>query len=526
MSTLVLIPARAGSAGVSRKSLQLVAGEPLVAHAIDLAQAFAHLRSETRGEHVGVLVSTDCPHIKGLAHRYGVQALDRPPELAGGDVPLIDVAAHAFKARPAADRLIMLEPTALGVTVADLTATVDTLDGPGQPSDYVSLVTEEHRQTWNHEGRITPYVNRQLRTMSNMLYTETGVSAMSRAHALGGSKTGNEMMALAQGEIVDVDSYEDLAIADLRSRRHLIWLRVIGAPETGTGHVQRCLRLADALRRIHDVAVDVIDGATWAQEMFTGRGLHPLGDRSPDVIVSDCLGAWDAEDHPSAPMVILEPASRLPDHVLVSTQYVVVDELAPAPTHGYMAGPRWAVLREEFAALPAQRKGYAEKMMRVVITCGGSDPGGLGQRIASHPALAGKDVRLIRGPAAAPLERPLAPPLYCFVENADMATELWEADLVICTRGRTQYEAGRAGAPMIVVAANGREQTHAILPRAHHLPAGLGDVALDVLLDLSLAQLAPRATREEAGRAGRAAVDDRGVERLVHLIDGMAQGLM
>lgn len=520
MSTLVLIPARAGSVGVSRKSLQLVAGEPLVAHAIDVANAW----SMTRGD-VWVKVSTDCPHITALAlrkareGRYPMAVEARPPELAGGDVPLQDVARYAIAPDCKIDAVVVVEPTALGVTVADLDSLHDILTSSAG-FGCVSLVEEHYRQTWSHKRRLTPYVNRQQRMMSDMLYSDVGVVAMTRAWAFGNELAG-ETMVMAQGETIDVDSYEDLAIADLRARRHLIWLRVIGAPETGTGHVQRCLRLADALRRIHDVAVDVIDGATWAQEVFTGRGLHPLGDRSPDVIVSDCLDAWEAEDHPSAPLVILEPAPRSPDRVLGTTQYVVVDELAPTPARGYMSGPRWAVLREEFAALPAQRKGYNETMHRVVVTCGGSDPGGMGQRIASNPALAGKNVRLIRGPAAAPLARPLDQQ-YTLVENADMASELWEADLVICTRGRTQYEAARAGAPTIAIAANDREETHARVPGVF----GMGVLFTDAELAHAIGLLEPVWVRSDAGMRARNAIDDRGVDRLVHLIDGMAQGLM
>ena len=524
MSTLVLIPARAGSVGVSRKSLQLVAGEPLVAHAIDVANAW----SMTRGD-VWVKVSTDCPHITALAlrkareGRYPMAVEARPPELAGGDVPLQDVARYAISPDYKIDAVVVLEPTALGVTVADLDGLHDTLTSPAG-FGCVSLVEEHYRQTWNHDGRLTPYVNRQQRVMSNMLYSDVGVVAMTRSWAFG-NKLAGETMLLSQGEMIDVDSYEDLAIADLRARRHLIWLRVIGAPETGTGHVQRCLRLADALRRIHDVAVDVIDGATWAQEVFTGRGLHPLGDRSPDVIVSDCLDAWREYEHTTAPLVVLEPVEYdRYNHWSTQrgSQVVIVDELAGGGVTGaWREGPRWAVLREEFAALPAQRKSYAEKMMRVVITCGGSDPGGLGQRIAANPALAGKNVRLIRGPAAAPLARPLDQQ-YTLVENADMASELWEADLVICTRGRTQYEAARAGAPTIAIAANGREETHARVPGVF----GMCALSTDAELAHAIGLVAPVWVRSDAGMRARNAVDDRGVDRLVHLIDGMAQGLM
>lgn len=489
---------------MAHKSMQLVDGVPLVGRAIAVAEEAA------AGKSWRVAVSTDCPQIQGLARRRGVEVIERPPELAGPAVPLREVAAHAARIYEDWDVLIMLEPTSIGVVPEDLHQLVAAV-GRGGVSAGV-LVEPTHRQTWFAGKRITPYVNRQYH--DSVTATDVGVVAMRRSWALG-SDEGGESMVIAQGAIIDIDSYADLAIADHRARRRTVWIRCIGAPETGTGHVQRCLRLAEALRRRHDVHVDVIDCAQWAMERFASRGLVPLpDDQSADVIVSDCLDKWaPPEELGGPPVLVLEPNTARPE----GQRYVVVDELSGSGAP--LSGPRWAVLREEFAVLPFARESYRDRLERVVVTCGGSDPSGMGYEIAAHRALAGKSVRLIVGPQAelpVDLGRNVE-----VVQDADMASELWEADLVICSRGRTQYEAARAAAPMIVVAANRREELNGVLPGVRALARS----HLAMSLAASVQLLESRLAREASGRASRLAVDDKGVDRIVHLIEGMVHGL-
>ena len=508
-SVLILIPARAGSASVSHKSMQLVDGTPLALHAIRTAQAAAKEMSNAR-----VLVSTDCPQVAGLALRHGVDVVQRPAALATPETTLREVAAYVAETDISWDVLVILPPTSIGVTPDDVHALVAKLGETELPGSAV-LVQESHRQTWQRGERLTPYVNRQ-EAREGMTFTDAGVVAMRRGWALG-TGWGEEWMVATDSEIIDIDSYEDLALADMRARRRRIWIRCIGDPATGTGHVQRCLRLADALRRAHDVSVDVIDGAQWAEELFESRGLLPLPNGAAyDLVVSDCLdtpgmfagmsGDW--------PLLILEPSTT----ILSTPGVAVVDELSGDGS--VMSGPAWAVLREEFAALPATRSDYSERLETVVVTCGGSDPTGLGREIATHPALADKSVRLILGPQAKATLLPLADNVVEVV-GADMAAELFNADLVICSRGRTQYEAARASAPMIVVAANEREEAHCVVGGAWAVDRRRLDSGLSPMLRI----MEDQGMREACGMTARARVDDKGVDRLVALIDSMVHGL-
>ena len=72
---LVVVPARGGSKGIPRKNLQLLAGKPLVAHAVATGLA---ARLVTR-----VLCSTDDAQIADVARSAGAEVpFLRPAELA------------------------------------------------------------------------------------------------------------------------------------------------------------------------------------------------------------------------------------------------------------------------------------------------------------------------------------------------------------------------------------------------------------------------------------------------------------
>jgi len=104
---LALIPARGGSKGIPRKNLQLLAGAPLVVHAIRAACA---ARSVTR-----IVLSTDDEEIAAVGRAAGAELLRRPAELASDAAPTIPVLQHALEAlqqdgtRFAA--IVLLEPT-------------------------------------------------------------------------------------------------------------------------------------------------------------------------------------------------------------------------------------------------------------------------------------------------------------------------------------------------------------------------------------------------------------------------------
>jgi CMP-N,N'-diacetyllegionaminic acid synthase len=89
MNTLGVILARASSVGLASKHLRPLLGRPVIEYTFDHAFNAALLTK--------VVVSTDCPEVKMLARRHGLEVIDRPAQLATSDASVQDAMLHAMK---------------------------------------------------------------------------------------------------------------------------------------------------------------------------------------------------------------------------------------------------------------------------------------------------------------------------------------------------------------------------------------------------------------------------------------------
>jgi N,N'-diacetyl-8-epilegionaminate cytidylyltransferase len=115
--------ARGGSKGVPRKNIRLLAGKPLIAHAIEKARA-SHWIDR-------VIISTDDAEIADVARQYGADVpFMRPPELARDDAPEWLAWQHAIRAlqnEHAMDVFVSVPPTSPLRATADLDACIEKL---------------------------------------------------------------------------------------------------------------------------------------------------------------------------------------------------------------------------------------------------------------------------------------------------------------------------------------------------------------------------------------------------------------
>ena len=89
MNTLGVILARAGSVGLPNKHLRLLLGRSVIEYTFDHALEAKRLDK--------IVVSTDCAGVKLLGKSYGIEAINRPAELASSDASVQDVMLHAMK---------------------------------------------------------------------------------------------------------------------------------------------------------------------------------------------------------------------------------------------------------------------------------------------------------------------------------------------------------------------------------------------------------------------------------------------
>jgi CMP-N-acetylneuraminic acid synthetase len=118
---LCAIPARGGSKRLPRKNLRTLAGVPLIAHTIDVAQKsglFDH-----------VYICTEDQEISDVARAYGASVPILMPEELCGDLiashlPCQHMAQHLAGTGRSIDTLVCLQPTSPLRSVYDLTSAV------------------------------------------------------------------------------------------------------------------------------------------------------------------------------------------------------------------------------------------------------------------------------------------------------------------------------------------------------------------------------------------------------------------
>ena len=227
MKILGVILARAGSKGLPRKCMRDLLGRPLIAYTFDHARTSALLTD--------IVLTTDCREAAELAHRFGIDIVKRPAELAT-DTATVDTAVrHAVlnqETRDCAsyDFVVILYGNIPVRADGIIDRTVKHLIDAGADSvRTVSPVTKLHPD-WLHrlEGdRMTPYrpnsIHRR-QDLEPLFYHDGSVIAVTRTSLFAAENQpddahaffGRDRRALIQQphETVDVDEQVDLFFAE------------------------------------------------------------------------------------------------------------------------------------------------------------------------------------------------------------------------------------------------------------------------------------------------------------------------
>lgn len=346
--------------------------------------------------------------------------------------------------------------------------------------------------------------------------------------------------------------------------------------EIGSGHVMRCLTLADALRarggechficRPHDGhMIDAIrqrghaahslpppasipaagytawlgtDRATDAQQ--TADLLRPL---RPDWLIVDHYALDHDWEHAVAPacahiMAIDDLADRQHDCQLLLDQNLGrratdYQGLVPA-TCTVLAGPGHALLRPDFSAERKRsllRRGQSSPLRRLLITMGGMDQADATSQaldtLRSASALPEDcHITVVMGGSAPWLGRVRALaatmpwPTEVLVNVSDMARLMADCDLCLGAAGGTAWERCCLGLPtiMLVTADNQRPGAQALAEAGAVRLLGDIDTGLPNLPQV-MAELTPHAARLRISQAAASITDGRGALLLAQRLD-------
>jgi len=518
--TAAIIPARGGSRGVPRKNLQPIGDHLLLTRAIERARGAMSGVSQ-------VYVSTDDPAIAAVARYAGAEVIERPEDLAGPDTTVAEVLRHAVSEIADPGPFLLWEPTAVGVpSEAGRRALRQT------PAIVVAPMA---KLAWTRTasggwGLLGEAVNRQGRDA--VAYVETGVFAVERGDALLGiiRSAQPNLIKVEPEQAIDVDTPLDLAQARIAERtRETVTLVPIVGHKVGTGHLRRCMTLADQFAP-HPVTITPVPETGAEVPEFVWRWLEEGGYRHSRVVASwtdavildqldtdrDLISAWREV---AQVIVTLEDRGEGARHADATVNELYDDVAWP---HRGTAGPKWAVLPPEFRAM---RWGGPESR-RVVLTFGGTDPASLTDAavacLARPLAAMGLELHVVMPPGR---ETHLemaggGEPGVTIHRRPVMAEILAGARLAVTSAGRTVHEAACLGVPVVSIAANRREEEHSRV-------AGVAHLGPHWCLEWSGAAKAICALAEDPDEllrmsaAERRAVDGRGAARLVRLVEDL-----
>jgi UDP-2,4-diacetamido-2,4,6-trideoxy-beta-L-altropyranose hydrolase len=285
-------------------------------------------------------------------------------------------------------------------------------------------------------------------------------------------------------------------------------------------------------------------GADASEDDDAAATIAALGDFAPDVVVVDhyALGArWESRLRATARTIFaLDDLGRAHDCDLLLDQNLHRD--APARYRGrvprackLLLGPRYALLRPEFARLRAGLRPRSGKVRNVIVSLGGSDPANLTEYVLKsllQLRAADLSVDVVIG-ALHPQPRRIAelcaalPAARLHVQASNLADLLGKADLAIGGGGSGTWERCALGVPTIALCV--AENQRALLSEAAgegllYLPDG--DAPFSPALEVHLAALlACEGLRSSISRNGMATVDGAGTGRVAAAVRGRGVGI-
>lgn len=477
--TVAIIPVRGGSRGIPRKNARLLAGKPLLCYGIE-----ALLRCPGIDR---VYVSTDDDELAELARRNGVATLRRPDALAEAQVGLDEVILDAVQQLESEgesfDYVITLQATSPLIKSSTIEAALGKCIA--EQLDTVLTVVNRPHLAWgeNGEGAIAPLYEKRLnRQLLPPHYLESGsVVVASRAILDTGTRFGKRVgvMEIDKAEAIDIDDYFDWWLAEKSLTRRTLCFHVVGHREVGLGHVYRALTLADRLidhnlyflvNEESRLAAEIIESRYYPVKVVPrGRELGHILVDPPDLLINDVLDTDETFMRPLRDAGIatinfedLGPGSRHADYV-VNEMY----DSHPLGLNGrLLSGPSCCCLRDEFYTI--EPRDTRPSVKNVLVLFGGTDPSGMTLKtldwLDRMPGDWSVTVVLGKGYHEPEQVRARAPkavhPTQVINGTSIISRHMAEADVAITSAGRTVFELGSLGVPMVVIAQNEREMTH------------------------------------------------------------------
>lgn len=480
MKILTVIPARGGSKGIPKKNIRFIAGQPLLAYAINCARH--------SGYDMDVAVSSDEEEIQNIAKKFGTQIINRPAELAGDMVTLDPVIYHAVTELEKInqcnyDIVITMQPTSPLLS----SQTLDQAISFFIENEYDTVLSgvNDPRLSWRVEkGKYVPnYEKRLNRQYMPKELKETGAFVITkRRFVMPDSRFGPKISVyeVPKRESGDIDTVQDWLIAQYELNKKNILIRLEGYPQIGLGHIYRGLQLAQSL--IEHNLLFVISAKSHLGIKKLEESHYPykvidneeefydlIRKRDADIIINDILNTdisyMQKLRQTGARIINFEDLGegRYMADAVINALY---EQNEDAPNIFW--GDRYYLIRDEF--LLESPKEFQERAKEILVIFGGTDPNDLTcktvqalKKIAEEQDMH-TTIILGMGYQYADNIRQMVSDMsdkFDVVQDVKVMTAyMHKADIAISSQGRTMLELVAMGVPTILMAQNERETTH------------------------------------------------------------------
>lgn len=221
---LAIVPARGGSKRLPRKNVLPLAGKPLIAWTIEVAQKSRYLDI--------LCVSTDDNEIAAVAKKFGAEVpFLRPPEISGDNASTYDAVMHALEyyeknRKIPFDYVVLLQPTSPLRSSADIDESIRRCTKPDIKS-IVGLCEMDHSPLWSNvlpvNGSLDEFLREDIKHLRSQdlptYYRINGAIYTIRVSTLKQEKTffpnsGSFAYIMPRERSVDIDTILDFNIAE------------------------------------------------------------------------------------------------------------------------------------------------------------------------------------------------------------------------------------------------------------------------------------------------------------------------
>jgi UDP-2,4-diacetamido-2,4,6-trideoxy-beta-L-altropyranose hydrolase len=331
----------------------------------------------------------------------------------------------------------------------------------------------------------------------------------------------------------------------------LVIFRTDGGAQIGLGHVRRCLSLAKSLRHVGEESFFILQGTPEVCRFVEAAGfqamlitpneddlattLQTIGKLAATTLVLD---SYDLRTEyfyslikSGVKLVAIDDLAdrELPVHLLINgsisgkdLRYHCLEETR------FLLGPDYVLLRPDFSI--RKKREIANKISRVLISVGGSDPFKLTPRLMQwvNNTLGDVTMDVVIGPFfqnesmdSAEVNK-LGGRVVLHHDPQNIYSLMAASDLALCGGGQTTYELAATGTPAVAVRVANNQTINLQGLESAGVLVWAGDVSdptLEEKVYQAIESVKPVQSRQKISGRGQNLIDGKGANRAAQAID-------